>query len=94
MKASAREARWQEAYNLQKAAFERKKTRKENNLKEQLNQVDRKIRELEEQRHKLEDILRKTAQESFRDFETFSKAIVQQSANSHTSSDTESAQKS
>lgn len=91
MNANQRDARWKEAYELQRQAFEAKKSRKEKSLKDQITKTEQKIRELEEQRHKLEDTLRQTAQEHFRDYESFQKGIIQQSTSSHTSSDSESA---
>lgn len=82
MKRNEREARWLKAYQLQKDLYEAKKARKEQNLKSEIAALEQKQVELEARRQKLEEELRKLAQETFRSFEDFSTQIVQQSENS------------
>lgn len=85
-----REARWHQAYELQKTQFEAKKARKEQTLKDQIKAIEAKQQMLDEQRRLLEEELRKTAESCFRDFQSFQKNILSQSERSNQTSDDDS----
>lgn len=87
MDAKSREARWRQSYDLQKTQYEARRSRRKENIMNQIAAVAKKQQELEARRAELERQLKKVAEEEFLSFDTFRETAIQQSNGSHTAPD-------